>query len=223
MVVGIITGNAAAHVAGMDAFRVLIATLVLLVPALLGARLFYVATHWQVYRQNPQRIWNRNEGGAAQYGGLAVALPLSAPVAAIVRIPWGAFWDVAVFTILVGMIIVRIGCLLNGCCAGRPSRSWLALCLPNASGVWARRLPTQCLEAGWAVVLLVSAIVLRNKLASPGDLFWIVAAGYAAGRLVLESTRESRPGARRFTVHHGVSIALILLSGAALASRWPKP
>jgi prolipoprotein diacylglyceryltransferase len=72
-------------------------------------------------------------------------------------------------------------------------------------------------------MLLVLAIEIKEKLPFPGALFWVVAAGYAAGRLVLESTREPRSGSGRFTVHHGVSVGLILLSVAALASRWPRP
>jgi prolipoprotein diacylglyceryltransferase len=222
LVTGVLAGNAAAHSAGIDAFRVVVATMVLLVPALVGARLFYVATHWQLYRGNPRRIWDRSEGGAAQYGGIAVALPLSAPLVHALHLSWGEFWDAAVFTILAGMILVRIGCLLNGCCAGRLSESWLGVSLPDVRGVWARRIPTQLLEAGWAAVLLVFAIPFRERLPFPGALFWIVAAGYGAGRLVLESTREAGPADRRFTVHHAISAALILLSLAVLASHWPK-
>ena len=223
LVAGLLAGNVAAHAAGMDAFRVLVVSLILLVPSLIGARLLYVASHWRVYRQNPELIWNRNRGGAAQYGGLALALPLSFPLTGALRLSWGGFWDVAVFTILAGMIFGRVGCLLNGCCAGRPSKSRLAVDLPNLGGVWARRLPTQCLEAGWAAALLALAVEIRPKLPFPGALFWIVVAGYAAGRLVLEGTRESRPGARTFTIHHGLSAGLILLSAIALAFGWPKP
>ena len=222
IVTGVFAGKAAAASAGMGAFSVSLALLLLLVPALAGARLFYVATHWPVYRHNPRRIWRCNEGGAAQYGGLALALPLSAPVTIALHLSWAAFWDAAVFTILTGMIFGRIGCLLNGCCAGRPSHSPLAVHLPNASGVWTRRLPTPCLEAGWAAVLLILAITLRQRIPFPGALFWMVAGGYGAGRLVLESTREPVPGARRFTIHHGVSLGLILLSLVALVSRWPR-
>jgi prolipoprotein diacylglyceryltransferase len=149
LVAGVVAGNAAAHASRIDAFRVFVATHILIVPALAGARLFYVATHWPVYRHDLRRIWNRGEGGFAQYGGLIVMLPLSVPVLAALQLPFGAFWDVAAFTILVGMIITRIGCLMNGCCAGRPSRMWGSVYLPNHLGVWERRIPTQCLEAVW--------------------------------------------------------------------------
>jgi phosphatidylglycerol:prolipoprotein diacylglycerol transferase len=221
-VVGIVAGNIAAHASHVDAFRVYVATLVLIPVGLIGARLLYVVSHWPLYRHNPRRIWDPSQGGAAQYGGLALVLPLSLPLLAALGLSFGAFWDVEVFTLLLVMIFGRVGCLMNGCCAGRPSRLWLTLYLPNRSGVWDRRIPTQCLEAGLAAVLLICAIVLRRSLPFPGALFLLVAAGYAAGRLVLESTRESHAGVRRFTIHHAISLLTILSSLTAVIARWPK-
>jgi len=212
MLAGVVAGNVAAHATGLDAGRVFIATLLLLIPALIGARLLYVATHWRVYRRNRRQIWNRGEGGAAQYGGLLLAAVVSVPVLALLHLPWGAFWDVAIFTILVGMIFGRVGCVMNGCCAGRPTRSWFAVRLPNVAAVWTKRFPTQHVEAGWAAILLICAVVLRTRLRFSGELFCVMTASYAAGRLVLESTREPLPGASRFTVHHGISAALIAAS-----------
>jgi phosphatidylglycerol---prolipoprotein diacylglyceryl transferase len=222
LVTGVVAGNVAAHAAGIDAFRVFVATLVLIVPALIGARLSYVASHWQVYRRDLRRIWNRNEGGAAHYGGLAVVLPLSVPLLAALRLPLGAFWDVASFTMLVTLIFGRIGCLMNGCCAGRPSRGWASMYLPNSMGVWEKRIPAQCLEAGWGAILLVSAIAVWQWLPFPGALFLLLTASYASGRLALIATRERHPGAARFAIHYGVSVALIVVSLAALTARWPK-
>lgn len=222
LVTGVVAGNVAAHAAGIDAFRVFVATLLLIVAGLIGSRLTYVASHWRVYRQNLRRIWNRNEGGAAHYGGLAVILPLSIPLLAALRLPWGAFWDVATFTMLFTLIFGRIGCLLNGCCAGRPSKGWISAYLPNHRGVWERRIPAQILEAAWAAVLLVFAITVWQWLPFPGALFLLLAAGYASGRLVLLSAREVHPGANRLVVHHAFSVLMIVLSLAGLTARWPK-
>ena len=168
--------------------------------ALVGARLLFVASHWTVYRGRFRNVWNRNEGGAAQDGGLVLAIPLSFPLLRLLDVPFGLFWDVSAFTILVGMILTRIGCLLNGCCAGRPSDSWLAVRLPNRSQVWTRRIPTQCLEAAWAAALVIAAAVLWNDMPFGGALFAFVAGGYACGRLVFESLREL-PAGKRFTVN----------------------
>jgi len=222
LVAGVIAGNVAAHAAGIDAFRVYVATLVLIVPALIGARLLHIVAYWRFYRRDPRRIWDRGDGGAGQYGGLVLALPLSVPLLFALELPLGAFWDVAMLTMLVGMIFARIGCLLNGCCAGRPSQGWLSLYLPNHRGVWARRIPTQCLEAGLATVLLISALAVWDRLPFPGALFLLATVGYAAGRLALESLRELDPGASRFTIHHGISVVLIVVSLAVLAARWPS-
>ena len=222
LVAGVVAGNIAAHAAAMDAFRAYVATLVLIPLALIGARLLFVVTNWQVYRQNLRRIWDRSNGGAAMYGGLFLALLFSVPLLKVLDLSFGAFWDVTMFTILVGMIFTRIGCLLNGCCAGRPSKTWFNFYMPNHLGVWERRFPTQCLEAGWAAVLLFSAMTVWDWLPFPGALFLLVTAGYAAGRLPLESLREPEPGANRFTAYHAMSLAMILLSVAALTAGWPK-
>jgi prolipoprotein diacylglyceryltransferase len=220
LVAGVVAGNLAAHAASIDAFRVFVATFLLLVPALAGARLLYVASNWSTFRGRTDRIWDRREGGAAQYGGLLVTLPLSVPLLAALRLPIGSFWDVAAFTILVGMIFTRVGCLLNGCCAGRPAR-W-GVYLPNHLGVWERRVPTQCLEATWAAVLLGGAAAVWARLPFPGALFLLVAGGYAVGRLALESAREHGPGAAKFTVPHAISLLIAVISFAVLAIRWPN-
>ncbi len=56
LVIGIGAGNFAAHRAGLDPARVFTATLLLLVPALIGARLAFVAGHWAFYRRHRGRI-----------------------------------------------------------------------------------------------------------------------------------------------------------------------
>ena len=222
IVAGIAGGNLAAHAAHVDAFRVYAATFILIVPAIIGARLLHAVHHWELYRGNLRRIWDRSQGGAAQYGALFFALPLSVPLVTALHLPLGQFWDVVTFTILVAMIFGRVGCLMNGCCAGLPSNAWYSVYLPNHSGVWKKRIPTQCLEAFWALVLLALAIAMWRRMPFPGALFLAVTAAYAAMRLVLESTREQQPGTPRFTVHHWISAALIVFSLATLTAHWAR-
>lgn len=222
---GVLAGHAAAHASGLDPFRVFAATVLLLLPALFGARLLHVACNWSAYRASPQRIFRRSEGGAAQYGGLLLGVPLSVPLLALLDLSFGAFWDVGAITILAGMILTRVGCLLNGCCAGRPSDAWFSARLPDANGVWTRRIPTQCLEALWAAALLAAAAILWRVMPFEGALFAFVLGGYCSGRLVLESLRELPPG-RPFTAQHAISLGMaaaslvILTVGWAVNERW---
>lgn len=222
LVAGVAAGNLAAHSAGLDALRVFVATLILIVPALIGARLLHVASHWRQYRKSPRRIWNRSEGGFAMYGGLPLVLPLSLPLLRGLHLGFGAFWDVATFALLVGMVFTRIGCLLNGCCAGRPSGTWLSVYLPNHRGEWKRRIPSQLVEAGWAAVLLSFATAVWHSLPFAGALFLVVAAGYGCGRLVLESIRERESGMGAFTIHSAISLLTALFSIATLTVYWPR-
>src|SRR5262249_36870574 len=120
IVLGTIVANHVAHLAGANALHVYVATLLLLGPALVRARLLPVPSRWPVYRCDRARIWRRLDGGASLYGGLLVALLLSPPILWLLALPFWAYWDIAIFTLLVGMVFTKVGCLLNGCCAGRP-------------------------------------------------------------------------------------------------------
>jgi prolipoprotein diacylglyceryltransferase len=71
-------------------------------------------------------------------------------------------------------------------------------------------------------VLLVAAIKVWPMLPFSGALFLFVVSGYAIGRLALETARELAPGARGFTIHHGISIGMIVLSVAAFTANWQK-
>jgi prolipoprotein diacylglyceryltransferase len=136
---------------------------------------------------------------------------------AVLGIPFLTFWDAAVFSVLTGMTFGRVGCLLHGCCSGRPSLRWFAIELPDHRGVRRRRVPTQILEAAWSALLLAGAGILSNHRPFSGALFLFSAGGYAAGRLLLESTREEAAERRGWTVHHRISAALAALSAAGLA------
>jgi prolipoprotein diacylglyceryltransferase len=221
LVFGVIAGNIAAHAVGLDPLRVYVVSVLLLAPTIAGARLMHVALNWRYYRHHRGQIWDHSRGGQAQYGGLFIALPLSVPLLAAADLPFSAFWDIGGVTILVGMIFTRIGCYLNGCCAGRTSRRW-GVYLPNSRGEWKQRVPTQFMEAGWALFVLASGVLLWPSLPFRGALFLYIVAGYALGRLFMESMREHRPGINGFTVHHALSLCMIMVSVAVFTFRWPK-
>lgn len=209
-VAGVLAGAAVAGAAGLDGTRFTVATTVLLIPAFAGARLWFVLGHWSTYRSEPGRILRRSEGGSALYGGLLLSLVVSVPLLALMAIPFWVFWDAASFTMLVGLIFTRVGCVMNGCCAGRPAPGWLGVQLPDDHGAWDKRIPTQLLEAGWAALVLVGAALLRGGK-PPGAVFLAVLAAYGAGRLLLEPTR-ARGGSRA-----NIASSALLFVGGSIA------
>lgn len=169
LVVGTYVG--CALVPQRDVTRYALAMVVLVVPALAGARLLFVATNWEIYRAEPRRILRRREGGMAMYGGLLLALPLSPPLLHALGLGFGEFWDATTGTILLGTVFTRIGCFLNGCCSGRT-------------------LPTPLLESAACLLLFVSYLALwpHFPFAGAGLLYGLAA--YGAVRFALEFARD---------------------------------
>jgi prolipoprotein diacylglyceryl transferase len=221
MVCGIFVAAWVAGLSGLDPNRFVLASMILSIPALIGARLFFVASHWDLYRNDHARIWRRSEGGMALYGGLLAAVPLSIPLLRVMDLSFAKFWDAATFNMLVGMIFTRFGCLLNGCCSGRPSTSWVALNLTDYRGIRRRRLPTQLLEAAWASALLTAAFALRGHAPFDGAILCSVVLAYAIGRYFLQQLRDDAIATDTNVIQlTSVLLALAGLIGMAVAWTW---
>jgi phosphatidylglycerol---prolipoprotein diacylglyceryl transferase len=219
-VLGIYAELHAAKSIGLHLHNTLFATLILLSMALLGARMLHVLPLWHVYRHNLKRLLHFSNGGASMYGGLLVAIPASFPLLAAFDLPFGSFWDVASFTMLVGMVVTRVGCFLNGCCCGRPTLGRWGLNLPNHEGVWRRRIPMQMWEAAWGIVVLVGGVMVWRVKPFEGALFSYAVGAYGLGRLVLESFRDKQNWLGGFSVHKAISIGLMAVSISVFASAW---
>ena len=97
--------------------------------------------------------------------------------------------------LLLGLMVGRLGCLLGGCCAGRPTSSrWGVWSSDRSLGV--RRVPVQLFEsclAGVAGALALTAIIGFG--ANAGGLIFVAGfAAYTAGRQVLFPAEGHPPG-----------------------------
>ena len=87
--------------------------------------------------------------------------------------------------VAVGMAVGRIGCLLRGCCYGKPTE------LPWGIdfGDHIARHPTQIYEILFDILLVVYLIWRKAKGVKPGELFKIFLNCYMSFRLLLEFIR----------------------------------
>lgn len=123
----------------------------------------------------------------------------------------------------------RIGCLLSGCCYGRPSRLGVRYAAAHAelgfplqlTGV--RLFPIQGVESAWALCLAAGAVWSIAKHFPPGSAFALYIAGYALGRFFLEFARGDAD--RRYVLgfSHAQWISLLLCVGLSLAGRANSP
>lgn len=216
-VAGIAAGAIAAQAGGMSAQRFAAAAMVLLIPALVGARLWFVLQNAASFRLRGQRIFRPLDAGAAQDGGLVLCVIASIPILELLDLPFRMFWDNATLTLLVGAAVTRVGCLMNGCCAGRPTEGLLAALLPNHRGEWRHRYPTPLLEAILALALLAGALFARSTQPPNGIIFASALMLHAVGRALIALTRETGDRRRMLRISFGMNSLFVL---AAVAMLW---
>lgn len=90
-----------------------------LVPAILGARLYYVIFSWDYYSKNPSEIIMIRNGGLAIYGGLLTAFLITYIYSKKKNIPFLTILDIFAPGIALGQAIGRWGNFINKEAYGR--------------------------------------------------------------------------------------------------------
>lgn len=103
-----------------------------------GARLFYVAQHWDGFQgatrfETLKNLLNVTEGGLVVYGGAIGGFSAMAIYVWWHRLPGLAIADIAAPAIGLGLFFGRLGCFLNGCCYGGVTDLPWGVCFPPAS------------------------------------------------------------------------------------------
>ena len=89
---------------------------------LIGARLYHLLVYAPSYmrERSVRALWDTNRGGFSVFGALVTLVPASFAAAAWLEIPTAVLWDHMGIGVLAGGFWVRLGCVFNGCCVGRP-------------------------------------------------------------------------------------------------------
>lgn len=188
---------------GLDHRHIYDLSLVILICAVVGARLFHFIFHFDQYAAhgNPWvqllRIW---DGGLMLFGGFILALAGSVIYLWRKKLPVWEITDIIAPSVGLGLGITRIGCFFNGCCFGRATDSWLGMIFPHNSAVYYTPrtgiipatpvLPTQLFESAAGFILLgILLLVERRWKKFHGLLFGILIAFFGAWRLFIEEFR----------------------------------
>ncbi len=89
--------------------------------AIVGARIYYVAFHWDYYGSHPLDILRIWEGGLAIHGGVLAGAVVVFFYARAKKTPFWALTDALVPSLILGQAIGRIGNLMNGDAFGTPT------------------------------------------------------------------------------------------------------
>lgn len=181
---------------GFDPGKAMDLVFYILIAALVGSRVLHVfVAERDRFLENPLILFKIWEGGLVFYGGLLGAIGVSLWY---LRKHGLSFWGIAdVFApaIALGHAIGRQGCLLAGCCYGRPllTEKWFTIVFPHRGGSFAPPgvplYPTQIMEslAEFSIFLLLFSYRKRKKF--EGQLFLVYLMAYSVMRYGMEFFR----------------------------------
>ncbi|HEY1662279.1 MAG TPA: prolipoprotein diacylglyceryl transferase [Verrucomicrobiae bacterium] len=204
-------------------------TLWLMVGAIIGARFVYVTTYWhEEFAGGPiSEIFKVYHGGLVYYGGF-----IGATLAGVIYIYWKKMplWktaDVLAPSVALGSVFGRAGCLLNGCCYGRPTNVPWAITFtnPQAHDLSGTPLniplhPTEIYDGLLNLALYFFLAWLFRRKKFDGQIFATYLMCYAIARAVVEYFRGDYSDLH---YHFGLTPAQwigvpIFIAGLALAA-----
>ena len=194
------------------------------IPAgVIGARLYYVAFQWDMYRTNPLSILYIWEGGLAIYGGVIGGALAVFAFSKIKKAPFGKLADMIAPALILSQAIGRWGNFFNGEAYGRlvenPALQWFPLAV-NVGGEW--HMATFFYESVWDFIGFWVLWLNRKKTTADGNLFLLYLVWYGLGRAFIEGLRTDSLMLGPLRVSQVLSVLLCVGAAAALLIRRKK-
>jgi len=185
---------------GVDRKDVLDLCFAIMVSSIIGSRLFYILTHLGEYAGNPLRVFSVWEGGLSMFGGVVIALVVSKLFMNRRGLSFANLGDIVAPSLMIGTVVTRIGCFMNGCCFGLPTESSLGIVFPPTciAGSYFADIaihPTQIYASLSALAVFITLLVVDRLKLREGFLFGLMFVLYSIGRIIIEGFRFSEEGA----------------------------
>lgn len=203
-------------------------TLVILVGAIVGARLMSVALEWHSYADGNRSPWRLWEGGLSFHGGLIGGTLAGIALIRHRGLSVRRMVDLLAPSVALGYAITRIGCFLNGCCYGHACDLPWAVTFPQLSSTSAPPVPvhpTQLYSVAGTLLFTLPVLLWTTRwLQKPFSRFLGFLVLSSIVRIVVEFFRRGATGEiyaplPALTVAQAASIAIILVAGAAIVIR----
>ena len=198
---------------GLGRRRATVLFLAAVAAGLAGARLLDAGMNPAEYAAEPARLLAAEPRGFGLYGGLAGAILVALAWSRRAGIPLRQLADATIPAVAAGIVLLRVGCFLNGCCDGvATTLPWGVVFPPRAVGLERDLLagqiplfgtvttpvavhPTQLYELAAALVLAVAAGLAARRGAPAGVPALLFAAGFLLFRAANQLLRPTPPDA----------------------------
>lgn len=211
---------------GIDGARVMDLGIYLIIAALVGAKLMLVVVDFDYYMAQPGEILSLFRAGGVFYGGLIAAVAVALWLVRRYGLSMWTTADLFAPGIALGHVIGRLGCLLAGCCYGRPTDLPWAITFtdPAAAANVGTPLgiplhPTQLYDAGAELLIMVLLLATeRRGKTFAGRTFWLYILLYGVSRFIVEFYRGDERGAiMGLSTSQFISVVAVPLAIAMLA------
>ena len=193
-----------------------------------GARIYYVAFSWDLYKDNLLDIFNLREGGLAIYGGVIGAVLAVFIMATVKKLSPFQILDTVTLAILNGQMIGRWGNFFNREVFGEYTDNLLAMRLPIEmvrSGDISENLrnhiiegtnyiqvhPTYLYESLWCLMVLAIMLIYWKHKRFEGEIALIYLGGYGLGRAWIEGIRTDQLYIHGTTIPVSQVLAIVLV------------
>ncbi|MBD3381226.1 MAG: prolipoprotein diacylglyceryl transferase [candidate division Zixibacteria bacterium] len=198
---GMLYVRAKARSKGIDPDFTINLSFLVIVAAVVGARLFYVFYHWSEFSGNLINIFNPFGSGGTigiaglnLYGGLIFAIGAGIIYTRMKKQPFLHTLDLFAPPIALGTFFTRIGCFLNGCCFGKQCDLPWGIHFPEGSipySVFGEHAihPTQLYMSILGLTLFLALFYLDRRKHFPGMVFAVFLIAEAFIRFIIEFVR----------------------------------
>ena len=207
--------------------------------SVIGARLYYVLFSWELYIDEPLKIFALREGGLAIYGGIIAGVITVIVYTKIKKLNFWLVADTTAPSLILGQIIGRWGNFFNREAFGGYTDNIFAMrylkqqvnniapsVLKNTITVngteYIQVHPTFLYESVWNIGVLIILLIMRKNKKFDGQIFGFYLLGYACGRVWIEGLRTDQLKIGHFAVSQILSAVLIFVAFALLCYRKQK-
>ena len=186
----------------MDSF------LITVIPAILGARLYYVIFNWNEYKDNLISICYIWEGGLAIYGGVLAGIISLFLFSKVKKQNFGLVLDTWVPGLALGQAIGRWGNFFNRECFGTDADSLFAMRIPvehihttfsskvtvhtDSTLSYVQVHPTFLYESAACLLIFLILLAFRRKKKVHAEVFLLYAFLYGTARFIIEGMRADQ-------------------------------
>jgi phosphatidylglycerol:prolipoprotein diacylglycerol transferase len=176
------------------------------------SRFLHVIDKWDYYINYPKEIIGGD--GLTIYGAILGGALGIWVYSRFSEIEYGYMADLIAPGLILGQIIGRIGCTINGCCYGTECSLPWAIIYNHPDSLAIRGTafhPTTVYEIIFLLIIFIIIMLLKDRLRPDGSLFLVYLSFYSAWRIGIDFIRDGTAFIPLFDLHQAQVIGIIVL------------